>query len=251
MASPFGVGEYHTMECQGLLDIFPHYTQQQVVSLLNVIGDIQLTTELLANGLASTSLMLLVRRRLHSMYPPNLTTTIYIKEGEELRCTLAYYKRMAYLSGDAEQLMGTPIEVCYGKEIDDGGGAKAQFFFKVVECMLTDLRMVMFETTQSEDFLPTVNQEALLGGLYETLGKVIVYSILYNCTGSPYLSKAEYLYMITLSIDETVPFITLKDLPLHAHSVLSKVCVRCSLLMLHVSNLHYIALPFHNSHISC
>ena len=214
----------HAM-CQDILEIFPQYSRQQVESLLAVLDDHHLTSELLAEGLTLISLFEAWRSRLNTLHPPYLVTTIYATEGDELKCALSYYKKMGNSSADAEEMMSIPFEVSYGKAIDDGG-PKAQFFAKVTESLLTESKFAMFEETQSQDYLPTVNQESLLGGLYETLGRVIVHSILYNCPGFPYLSKAAYLYMITMSIDETVPFVTTEDLPLYTHSVLSKVCVQ-------------------------
>ena len=245
-ASLLPVKDISTSDCvirsseSSLIEAFPQYSIRQLQIIVKLVGDTYNAAELLADGhLTQKILVDLWKKRIADLYPTSSNEFIHVTAGEELRSALGYYKKMQYAnSSNMDRLMSHHIEVVYNDSIAiDDGGLKAQFFTRLCNSFLSDESLGMFTATAGGHFLPSGEQSAVLGGLYAIVGRMIVHSILYDCTGFPYLSEAVYAYMTSdsMSLSEAVPYLKIDDLPLNSHYHVKKV--RVVIKMLNVNSI--------------
>ena len=95
----------------------------------------------------------------------------------------------------------------------DAGGVTREYFYLLMRRLQTPtVSLNLFEGVNGH-LLPIHNYDILSGGLFVLVGKMMLHSILNNCTGLPGLSPAVVAYLVTGSRDAAVEHITLSDVP--------------------------------------
>ena len=107
-----------------------------------------------------------------------------------------------------------PLNVCFVDEPGlDAGGVTREYFYLLMRRLQTPtVSLNLFEGVNGH-LLPIHNYDILSGGLFVLVGKMMLHSILNNCTGLPGLSPAVVAYLVTGSRDAAVEHITLSDVP--------------------------------------
>ena len=108
----------------------------------------------------------------------------------------------------------------------DGGGLTREYFHLLMQRLAKQCGTLDLLEGRSGNLVPLHNYDLLSGGLFVLLGKMIVHSILNNCTGLPGLSPAIIAYLVSGSRDACVEQLTLVDIPDPVYQdKLSQVCL--------------------------
>jgi hypothetical protein len=107
-----------------------------------------------------------------------------------------------------------PLNVCFADEpgLDAGGVTREYFYLLMRRLQRPAVSLNLFEGLNGH-LLPIHNYDILSGGIFVIVGKMMLHSILNNCTGLPGLSPAVAAYLLTGSRDAAVEDITLADVP--------------------------------------
>ncbi len=107
-----------------------------------------------------------------------------------------------------------PLSVSFTDEPGlDGGGLTREYFHLLMQRLSKQCGVVNILEGRNGNLVPIHNYDILSGGLFVSLGKMIVHSILNNCLGLPGLSPAIVAYVVSGCRDSAVEQLTLEDLP--------------------------------------
>ena len=95
----------------------------------------------------------------------------------------------------------------------DAGGLTREYFYLVMHHLqMSNASLGFFEGCKGH-LLPVHNYDFVSGGLFVIIGKMILHSVLNNCTGVPGLSPTVIAYVTSGNRDAAVEHITLEDIP--------------------------------------
>ena len=190
--------------------MFPQLSPQQSTLLFELCnGDVHEVVQLLLEDLPLPSILsklanlrLVCLPRSNKIHPDRI-----VEDG--LRC----YKGSASLS--------SPLEIeLVGTSAIDLGGVRRQFFTCFLRKM--PLKLKLFEFNGSVAF-PAVHTDALVGGHYACLGRIIVHSVLQEGLGFPCLPRSIYYYFVG-GIDLAIVHLSIDELPAGVDCVVKEVC---------------------------
>ena len=116
------------------------------------------------------------------------------------------------------------VEFIDEEGMDASGPTKEYFHLIMRTSMLGDMRICLFEGKR-DHLLPLHSTEAVKSNLFFYAGRTIAHSFLHQ--GFPFVGMAEtaVTYIVTGSVEEGIPHITLDDLPdLAIKDTLYRVC---------------------------
>ncbi len=107
-----------------------------------------------------------------------------------------------------------PLNVCFVDEPGlDAGGVTREYFHLLMRRLQTPADSLNLFEGLNGHLLPIHNYDILSGGIFVLVGKMVLHSILNNCTGMRGLSPAVIAYLLTGCRDAAVGEITLADIP--------------------------------------
>ena len=106
----------------------------------------------------------------------------------------------------------------------DWGGPRRQFFTNLLFKLTSGEGMHLFEG-KAHSLLPIVDSQNYLHVFYRLCGKIIVHSLFNNGPSFPCLALCCYWYMAFNSVEKSLPYVTMEDLPEPVSGIVSQVFI--------------------------
>ena len=107
-----------------------------------------------------------------------------------------------------------PLNVSFINEPGvDAGGLTREYFHILMDRLQKPLGSLDLFEGRKGHLLPMHNYDLVSGGLFVMVGKMVLHSILNNCTGVPGLSPGVIAYVASGNRDAAVEHLTLEDVP--------------------------------------
>ena len=119
--------------------------------------------------------------------------------------------------------VSVPLVVQYeGQRAMDVGGVRRSFFTTLLNELKTNSTLGLFEGPNA--LLLACNNQAIVCGHFKMLGVIIVHSVMQEGPAFPYFPPSLiYWYMCTGSIEKSIQFLSISDLPCCSKSAVDKV----------------------------
>ena len=199
--------------------MFPGLSPEQITLLFELYNnDIHQVVQSLLEDLPLSSIL----GRLKSLRLVCPTRVVQVRPQHVVRDGLRFYKGDTCISSELEiELVGRPAV--------DLGGVRRQFFTTFLREMPIALDLVEFN---GHIGFPSLHTEALVGGHYARLGRVIVHSVLQEGPGFPYFPKSIFYYLVG-GIDLAVTYLSVDELPLAVESLVKEVSLHILMCTIH------------------
>lgn len=119
-----------------------------------------------------------------------------------------------------------------GEDAMDASGPSREYFHLMMKSLRAgDRRICLFEGEEGH-LLPIHSTDALESSLFYYAGRMIAHSFLHS--GFPFvgMSEAVTTYIVSSSIDESLPYLTVKDIPdLTIRQIMEEVIISATNLM--------------------
>ena len=189
-------------------------SREKVDSMLELCSDdVNLACQVLVEECNCRTILLMRSKRMAKIQRRN----IHINTENFLHDALSIYKDFSSFD------VSVPLVVQYeGQRAMDVGGVRRSFFTTLLNELKINSTLGLFEGGPNA-LLPACNNQAIVCGHFKMLGVIIVHSVMQEGPAFPYFPPSLYWYMCTGSIEKSIQFLSISDLPCCSKSAVDKV----------------------------